>query len=529
MFLRKLLLGGLASFPFVRGDSSFPPSELAKIKSLQSSTSATGSDCACNILTKLFEDRLHQSGSEVYTAESTHYWNSRGTLLPRCVFIPMSADEVAQAVVTLGLCKSQFAVRGGGHMPVPGAANTDGGVLIAMSSFKEVKVAEDEQSVDAGAGLDWHELYSAIEPHGLIVVGGRLKTIGIAGLTLGGGISYLTSKYGFAMDNVLAYEVVTASGVIITASATSDLDLFWALKGGGNNFGIVTKFTFAAYKAPKVSTGLAFHTEADVDQYITALANFANHHEEIDSGAGGIFVLLVVPQKSESQPLQQGVTVMVRTVQIGEVEKPAVFENFTALPNVFSQYAVSSLAEFVEPLDSAYQAGSEIFGTHSMLVDEAAIRRMWKTFLAATEKMKHIPDFCTAFTFQPISQSAAKVAKTNGVGNTWDIDDSKPYLWWIISTHWANSSNDDEVIAWQTNIREELHAANVEAGVALDFVYMNDAADDQDPFAGLPSANLERLKKIRAQYDPDLVFTDLVGGFKLDGKSGSTAWKKDEL
>lgn len=71
--------------------------------------------------------------------------------------------------------------------------------MVAMSSFKEIKVADDEQSVDAGAGLNWHELYSAIEPRGLIVVGGRLKTIGIAGLTLGGGISYFTSKYGFAM------------------------------------------------------------------------------------------------------------------------------------------------------------------------------------------------------------------------------------------------------------------------------------------------------------------------------------------
>lgn len=143
----------------------------------------------------------------------------------------------------------------------------------------------------------------------------------------------------------------------MTASSTSNPDLFWALKGGGNNFGIVTKFTFAAYKAPKVSTGLAIHTEADVDKYITALADFANHHEEIDSGAGGIFVLLVVPGKPESQADQQGVTVMMRTVQIGDVENPAAFKNFTALPNVFSQYTVSSLAQYVEPLDSAYQAG----------------------------------------------------------------------------------------------------------------------------------------------------------------------------
>lgn len=82
---------------------------------------------------------------------------------------------------------------------VPGAANTDGGVLIAMSAFKTFHVSEDGKSVDVGAGLDWYGIYSALEPHGLIVAGGRLKTIGVAGLTLGGGISYFTSKYGFTM------------------------------------------------------------------------------------------------------------------------------------------------------------------------------------------------------------------------------------------------------------------------------------------------------------------------------------------
>ncbi|KAG4433869.1 hypothetical protein IFR05_010655 [Cadophora sp. M221] len=339
---------------------------------------------------------------------------------------------------------------------VAGAANTDGGVLISMSAFKEVQVSEDEKSIKAGAGLNWYELYSAIEPHGLIVLGGRLRTIGVSGLTLGGGISYFTSKYGFAMGNALAYEVVTASGAIMTATATSDPELFWVLKGGGNNFGIVTKFTFATYRAPKVSTGFQLHTEEVVDEYITAVANFASYHKEIDTGAGGIFV---------------GVYVKVRTVQIGKVEKPSVFENFTALPSA---------------IVSSYAAGREIFGTHSMLIDEASIRRMWKMFKAATEKMAHIHEFYSAFTFQPISRSAVRVAKTNGVGNTWGLDDRKPSLWWIIFTHWANASDEEEDIAWQNNIREEVHAANMEAGVGLGFIYMNDCADDQDPFSGLP-------------------------------------------
>jgi len=138
MFLRKTLIASLlASVQFAHGDTSFPPSELANIKRLQASSLATDSECACNILAKLFDNKLYENGSEIYKAESTHYWNARGTPLPRCVFVPTDPNEVAQAVVTLGLCKSQFAVRGGGHMPVrslPGSQLLDRHLIILPGS-----------------------------------------------------------------------------------------------------------------------------------------------------------------------------------------------------------------------------------------------------------------------------------------------------------------------------------------------------------------------------------------------------------
>lgn len=129
------------------------------------------------------------------------------------------------------------------------------------------------------------------------------------------------------------------------------------MKGGGNNFGIVTRFTFAAYKAPKVSTIFQVQTEEAIDEYITAIANFANYHEDIDTGAGGIFIFGNVPSPNKLHGLGPGTIFRVMAAQIGETKKPDVFKNFTDLPNVFSSTAVSSLAEWVLPFDSPYQQG----------------------------------------------------------------------------------------------------------------------------------------------------------------------------
>lgn len=202
--------------------------------------------------------------------------------------------------------------------------------------------------MEAGPGLNWYDMYSFLEPYGKVIVGGRLKTIGIAGLTIGGGISYFTAKYGFGMDNVLSYDVVVASGQVVTASATSNADLFWAMKGGGNNFGIVTKFTFQTYKIPAISTATLVYSEAAVPAYISAVSNLANYQDQVDTGAGGIFTISSVPSTGAISPTFLG-------VQAGNKVQPAVFNNFTAIPSLYASYNVTTLAYWSSTLDTPYQ------------------------------------------------------------------------------------------------------------------------------------------------------------------------------
>jgi FAD/FMN-containing dehydrogenase len=175
-------------------------------------------------------------------------------LIVRCV----TAQDVVAAVRLGREAGLEISVRGGGHN-VAGKAVTEGGVMIDLSLMKEVEVDPARRTITAGGGVTWGELNQAAHAHGLATTGGVISTTGIAGLTLGGGVGWLMGKYGLAIDNLLSAEVVLASGEVVRASEDSEPDLFWAIRGGGGNFGVVTKFCFRAYPLRTVLGGVAAH------------------------------------------------------------------------------------------------------------------------------------------------------------------------------------------------------------------------------------------------------------------------------
>ena len=153
---------------------------------------------------------------------------------------------------------TEISVRGGGHS-VAGLAVTDGGLMIDLSPMKGIKVDRRRRTVWAQGGVTWNEFNRAAACHGLATTGGVVSTTGIAGLTLGGGEGWLMGKYGLTIDNLLAAEVVTAAGEVLTASAEENQDLFWALRGGGGNFGVATSFEYQAHPVSTVYGGLVAH------------------------------------------------------------------------------------------------------------------------------------------------------------------------------------------------------------------------------------------------------------------------------
>ena len=137
-----------------------------------------------------------------------------------------------------------------------GKAVTDGGLMIDLSLMKRTLVDPEAATITAGGGVTWRELNQAAHVHGLATTGGVVSTTGIAGLTLGGGVGWLMGKFAMAVDNLISAEVVLASGEVVTASQENEPDLFWAIRGGGGNFGVVTSFRYRAYPLRTVLGGV---------------------------------------------------------------------------------------------------------------------------------------------------------------------------------------------------------------------------------------------------------------------------------
>lgn len=148
-----------------------------------------------------------------------------------------------------------------------GANNIDNGVLIVLSNLTSIALSPDKKTLSVGPGFTWGEIYSYLQPYDLTVGGGRLSPVGVPGLLLGGGINFYGNQYGFSADQVTKYEVVLSSGKIVYATKSENKDLFWALKGGSNNFGIVTKFDITTIPSKKVWAGILFVGQQYLPQF----------------------------------------------------------------------------------------------------------------------------------------------------------------------------------------------------------------------------------------------------------------------
>jgi len=242
---------------------------------------------ALETLRRDFGGNIIEPGGAEYDSASRTVLTSGS---PAQVLRPTSAGDVQAGVRFAASAGLLLSVRGGGHS-YAGFGTNDGGVVIDLSRLADVEIIDKERHlVRIGGGATWGQVAIALAPHGLAISSGDTKSVGVGGLTLTGGIGWKVRKYGLALDNVVAAEVVTANGEVVHASAEENPELFWAIRGGGGNFGIVTAFEFVAHPTTDVCFGkIAFPASEAVTvlqgwadylriapEALTSVADFAN-------------------------------------------------------------------------------------------------------------------------------------------------------------------------------------------------------------------------------------------------------------
>ncbi|KAM0325420.1 hypothetical protein ACHAQA_007406 [Verticillium albo-atrum] len=467
-----------------------------------------GVKCACNQLETAYPDALLRPNSTDYDTQRINVWDKRSNLAPVCIFLPKTTESAADGIGIFNTCGAQFAIRGGGHMNVPGSNSINDGVLLALNNLKDIIVNDEDETIEVSPGNKWVDVYQALVPSKRYAIGGRLKTIGVPGLTLIGGVSYFLNKYGFTMDNVVSYDVVLGNGTTVLASQDSNPELFWSLKGGAGNFGLVTKFVLKTYDVPLVTSTMQVFNESAVPAFIKATCDMILS-EDGSVGAGAVINL-------NYNTTTKSVTPQIFGLQETTESPPSRFANFTAIPAVTRFHNVTEPIYFHSKLDSPNQMFRIQFGHHTIKPDADQILWMYQQWHEAVAEVADVEGILPTFILNLAPKTAAAVGKENGVGNALGLDCDESYIWWQVATSWARPEDDLRVETWARNLIERLHHQNKAKGLSTEFLYIGDAAEWQNPIQTYGEENLKRLKEARDQYDPDLVFTKLHwGGFKL--------------
>ena len=364
------------------------------------------------------KDSVLLPGQTAYESRLDSYFDvKQQSITPNCIVQPKTAEDVALAVKTLVASERscKFAIRSGGHTPYAGASNIDNGVTVDLQHISSVEYDADNGLVRVGPGAIWNDVFLALEPHGVITTGGRSSTVGVGGLTLGGGISYFSAEQGLICDNVLQFEVVLADGRIVTASATDNPDLFTVLKGGNNNFGIVTQIHFRTFKYDGMWGGLVVYPETTIQDHFKALINFSNNVEKNPKSSA---IVMPVYQSSAGADL-----VLVAYDHAEPVVRPAAFDEFLAIPgNISDTTAVTNMSNLAAALAGS-TTSSVYFGTLTFANDLRVMTEAHKIYMEilANLKEKATGDWQIYILYQPLPPAYTKDSVARG-GNVLGLE-----------------------------------------------------------------------------------------------------------
>jgi hypothetical protein len=271
-------------------------------------------DAALRNLRQRFQGHLYLPDDAGYDNERLG-WERSIDSRPALVAVASSVADVQAAVLAAQHHGLPFAVQATGHGTVVAA---DGALLLKTSQMAHVEIDPQRRVARVGPGAVWAQVNAAAAEHGLASLAGRCATVGVTGYTLGGGTGWLSRKFGYAADSVLRAEVVTADGRLVTASANENPDLFWALRGGGGNFGVVTSLEFRLYPAAQLFAGMSFYPLERALETMTTYQQWAL--DEPDEMNSAVLVMRLPPHPSIPEPLRGKRVLAIRAFYLGSAE-----------------------------------------------------------------------------------------------------------------------------------------------------------------------------------------------------------------
>jgi FAD/FMN-containing dehydrogenase len=428
------------------------------------------------------EDPAYEEARKIFNSMR----DGRPALIARCA----GAEDVAAAVDFARDHDLVIAVRSGAHS-VAGTCTCDDGLVIDLGGLKRIEVDPERETARSGGGVLWGEFDAATQEHGLHTPGGRVTTTGVGGFTTGGGYGWTSSKYGLTCDNLISAEVVLADGSIVRASEDENEDLFWGIRGGGGNFGIVTEFEFQLHRlGPIVLAGLALWSLEHAEEVMRGWRDYVD--DAPDELSTACVVLTAPPEEFVPDHLKGQTALGMAAMYVGDpAEGASVIQPLKDLGPEVDLIMPMPYTAFQAIIDASAPKGLRNYyrGEYLTALSDAAL----DTFLErAPEVAGAGMPFSQMLIFR-IGQGVAAVADEASAFSHRDAD----YMFHPISV-WEDPADDDRVIAANRAFCDAMRPFTTGAA------YLNFTSEDRVRDAFGPK--YERLVALKDRYDPGNLF-----------------------
>jgi FAD/FMN-containing dehydrogenase len=473
------------------------------------STAISGATVCTNLTISLGSGKVSSNPLDLrYISSREGYWNALQSIYqPSCIIYPTSAQDVSIALQAIRVSDSRFAVKAGGHNTNNFFSSVDNGVLIDLSSLDAKSYDPSSTLAIYEPGSTFGELYDYYAQFGRTVLGPTLAGVG-TGAALGGGLSYLSSQYGMACDDFRELEVVLPSGEIVIASPEFHTDLFFGLRGGGGNaYGIVTRYTVQSRPVDQFLAGNLVYLFEQNDAVVDAIQAFMQYNPDPKASIVATYLKLPTPDLN----LNLDEAILMFLVYDG-FDASDVFNNFTSIPYLLNTLSIKTYPEVINmpiPFLAQLTRGDNTFrvGVHRVINDDS-----YKTAIVAwrnwAEANKGTYELLT-FDYEPVPKSLTDASNSQNGGNAMQMPDG-PWFWisYILETPPGMSQADYDAV--QASFAEMVDSVDNAEDLPL---FINDASFDQNPLATF--STYSELQQIKAKYDPDGFFAQRTGGWSL--------------